>query len=94
MASQRFCRDCIQEHDCKRVYEQLGDSPCPSVALKAILAFLLPLIVLIVSLAVFERVLAGAINNGRVQTALNLLLALLATFVCILITRVINRKLS
>ena len=94
MASQRFCRDCIQKHDCKRIYEQLGDSPGPSVTLKAILAFLLPLIVFIVSLAVFERVLAGAINNGRVQIALSLLLAMLATFVCMLITRVINRKLS
>lgn len=94
MASQRFCQDCIQKHDCKRIYEQLGDSPCPSVALKAILAFLLPLIVFIVSLAVFERVLAGTVNNGRAQTALSFLLALLATFVCMLITRVINRKFS
>ena len=92
MASQRFCQDCIQKHDCQRVYEQLGDSPCPSVALKAILAFLLPLIVFIVSLAVFERVLAGTINNERVQIALSLLLALLVTFVCMLITRVINKK--
>jgi len=94
MASQRFCQDCIQKHDCKRIYEQLGDSPGPSVAIKAILAFLLPLIVFIVSLAVFERVLAGTINNGRLQIILSLLLALPATFICILITRVINRKLS
>ena len=76
------------------IYEQLGDSPCPSVAIKAIFAFLLPLIVFIVSLAVFERVLAGTINNGRLQIALSLLLALLVTFVCVLITRVINRKFS
>jgi uncharacterized membrane protein len=94
MASQRFCQDCIQKHDCKRIYEQLGNTSGPSVALKVILAFLLPLIVFIVSLAVFERVLADTINNGRVQTALSLLLALLATFVCMLITRVINKKLS
>ena len=92
MAPQRFCQDCIQKHDCKRIYEQLGNTSGPSVALKAILAFLLPLIVFIVSLAVFERVLAGTVNNGRVQTALSFLLALLATFVCMLITRVINKK--
>ena len=91
MALQRFCKDCIQKHDCKRIYEQLGDSPGPSVALKAILAFLLPLMVFIVSLAVFERVLAGAITTERIQTALSFVLALLATFVCVLITRVINK---
>ena len=91
MASQRFCQDCIQKHDCRRVYEQLGGASGPSVALKAVLAFLLPLVVFIVSLAVFERVLAGAINTEQMQTALSFLLALLATFICILITRVINK---
>jgi len=91
MASQRYCQDCFQKHDCKRIYEQLGDSPGPSVALKAILAFLLPLMVFIVSLAVFERVLAGAITTERMQTALSFVLALLATFVCVLITRLINK---
>jgi len=91
MASKRFCQDCIQTHDCKRIHEQLGDSPGPSVALKAILAFLLPLMVFIVSLAVFERVLDGAITTEQVQTVLSFVLALLATFICVLITRVINK---
>jgi len=91
MVSQRFCQDCIQKHDCQRIYEQLGNASCPSVALKAVLAFLLPLIVFIVSLAVSERVLARAINIEEVQIALSFLLALLATFVCVLITRVINK---
>jgi len=76
------------------VYEQLGNTSGPSVALKAVLAFLLPLIVFIVSLAVFEQVLADSIKSGRVQITLSLPLALLATFVCMLITRVINRKLN
>jgi len=91
MAPQRICQDCSQKHDCRRIYEQLGDSPGPSVALKAILAFLLPLMVFIVSLAVFERVLAGAITTEQMQTALSFVLALLVTFVCVLITRVINK---
>ena len=94
MAPQRFCQNCIQKHDCQRVYEQLGNASGPHVVLKTILAFLLPLVIFIVSLAVFEQVLAGEIKNGRVQIALSLLLALLATFICMLITRVINKKLS
>jgi len=91
MASQRFCQDCIQKHDCKRIYEQLGGSPGPSVTLKAILAFLLPLMVFIISLAVFERVIAGAISTEQMQTALSFVLALPVTFVCVLITRAISK---
>lgn len=91
MESQRFCQDCFQKHDCQRIYEQLGDSPGESVTLKVILAFLLPLIVFIVSLAVSERVLARVISIEEVQMALSFLLALLVTFMCILIVRVINK---
>ena len=91
MESQRFCQDCIQKHDCQRIYEQLGNASCSSIVLKAIIAFLLPLIVFIVSLAVSERLLAKAINIEEVQIVLSFLLALLATFVCVLITRVINK---
>ncbi|OHB61345.1 MAG: hypothetical protein A2168_06400 [Planctomycetes bacterium RBG_13_50_24] len=90
MALQRFCQDCIQKHDCKKIYEQLGDSSGPSIAIKAILAFLLPLMVFIVSLAVFERVLAGVINTEQMQTFISFVLALLVTFMCILITRVVK----
>jgi len=92
MESQRLCQDCIQKHDCKRIYEQLGDSPGESVTLKVILAFLLPLIVFIVSLAVFGRVLARAINNEGLQIALSFLLALLMTFVCVFIIKVLNKQ--
>lgn len=91
MVSQRFCQDCIQKHDCRSVYEKMGNASGPSVVHKAILAFLLPLIVFIVSLTVSERVLTSAINAEQVQMALSLLLALLATFICILITRAINK---
>jgi uncharacterized membrane protein len=92
MAAQRFCQDCIQKHDCQRIYEQLGDSSGESVALKVILAFLLPLIVFIVSLAVFERVLAGAIKAEGLQIVLSFLLALLVTFICVFITRALNKQ--
>jgi len=92
MEPQNSCKDCIDKHDCKRIYEQLGDSPRESVTLKVILAFLLPLIVFIVSLAVSERVLARAINIEGVQIVLSFLLALLVTFVYVLITRVLNKQ--
>ena len=72
----------------------MGESPGPSVTLKVILAFLLPLLVFIVSLAFFEKVLAGMFNTGRLQTVISFLLALLVTFACILITKVISKSFS
>jgi hypothetical protein len=91
MASQNFCKDCIQERDCRSVYEQLGNTTGSSVVFKVILAFLLPLIVFIVSLAASERVIARAINIEKLQIILSLLPALLATIVCILIVKVVNK---
>ncbi len=72
----------------------MGDSTGESVTLKVILAFLLPLIVFIVSLAVSVRVFSGAIKAEGLQMALSLLLALMVTFVCVLITRVMNEQLG
>jgi uncharacterized membrane protein len=92
MAEQKFCNDCKQKHDCQEIYKQLGDVKGPSVVIKVIVAFLLPLLVFIVSLAIFERILSGAISTDQLQTALSLLAALLITFICILIVRVINRR--
>jgi uncharacterized membrane protein len=91
MAEQKICEDCKQKHDCQRIYEQLGDVEGPSVVIKVIVAFLLPLVVFIVSLAAFQEIFAKAISSQRLQAALSLLLALLVTFVCILIVRMINR---
>jgi uncharacterized membrane protein len=93
MVSQGFCRDCIQKHDCRSVYEQMGNASGDSVVLKVILAFLLPMVVFIVSLAVSERVFAGVTNLEKLQTIFSLLSALLATFICIFIIRIINKPL-
>ncbi len=92
MAEQEFCEDCKHKHDCQRIYEQLGDVAGPSVVIKVIVAFLLPLVVFIVSLAVFQEIFAKAIDSQRAQTTFSFLLALVVTFVCILIIRVLNRR--
>lgn len=87
MAEKDYCHTCDQKHDCKKVYEHLGNVEGPSVVVKVLLAFVLPLVVFIMSLAIFEWILAGAISSEAVQTAVSLVLALLATFVCIVIAR-------
>jgi len=94
MADQDFCHSCNQKHGCQEVHEHPGNIEGPSIVVKVLLAFLLPLVVFIVSLAIFERILAGAVNSGAARTVVSFLLALLATFVCILITRTACKRLG
>ncbi len=76
------------------MHQHLGNIEGSSLVIKVLLAFLLPLVVFIVSLAIFERILAGAVNSGGVRTVVSFLLALLATFVCIVITRTASKRLG
>jgi hypothetical protein len=86
MSDQNFCRNCYQKHDCQEKYRQLGEIKSPPITLKIIVAFLLPLLVFIVSLAVFETFFSKAMNTE----ALSLLAALLMTAACILVTKAIK----
>jgi hypothetical protein len=92
MNKQDFCESCNQKHTCQEAYRQLGKARGPSVVPKVVAAFLLPMVVFIASLVVFDHVLAKAINAKELQTALGFLLALSVTFVLILITRGVNGR--
>ena len=92
MAEQKICEDCKQKHDCQEIYQQLGDVQGPSVAVKVIVAFLLPLVVFIVTLAIFDKILSGFEMTADLQTVFSVAASLLITFICILIVRVVNRR--
>ena len=92
MHKQDFCESCDQKHDCREVYRQLGKAEGPSVALKVVVAFLLPMVVFIVVLIASEKILAGMIETKELRIAVDFLLALSITFVCILIIRAINKS--
>ena len=94
MAEQKFCQGCKQKHDCQKVYQQLGDIKGPSVVIKVVVAFLLPLVVFIVTLAIFDKILSGFEMTAELQTVFSVAASLLITFICILIVRVVNRRIS
>jgi hypothetical protein len=83
------CRYCPEKHKCQEIYEELGKAKGPSVALKVVAAFLVPLVVFIGSLAVFEGISAKIANTKALQTIISLLLALSVTFVCILVIKAV-----
>jgi len=90
-SSQELCQQCHQKHDCKRVYEHLGNQKGPSVAYKAVVAFLLPIVIFIASLAIFERILSKQVITKQLQTALGFIIAISITLVSVLIIRAINK---
>ena len=94
MAQLKSCQECDQRHQCQEIYQQLGKAEGPSVAFKAIVAFLLPILVFIASLAAFEGILTGTIDIKELRIALAFLLALSVTLAMILIIKVINRELN
>jgi len=94
MDQQKNCQGCDKERNCRQVYQKLANFRGPSIALKVIVAFLLPIMVFIASLAAFERILAEAINTKELRTALSFLLALLVTFGLISIIKLIDKLFS
>ena len=94
MTENEFCSNCNQKHNCSSIYHQLGNTNEPSVVVKVVIAFLLPLLVFIFSLAVFQEIFTKIISNQRIQTVLSMVAALLVTFICILIAKVINKRLG
>jgi len=92
MVEQKFCQGCSQKHDCQDIYQNLANLKGPSVVLKVVVTFLLPILVFITSLAASERILAEAIETEQLRTALSFLLALSVTFGLILIIKLINKQ--
>lgn len=85
MSQDQFCSDCTFRTDCKKIYQQIGHSKGPSIATKAALAFLLPIVVFIAALVLCEKNLA--IENKSIKIAVSFLSACIASFGCIIITK-------
>lgn len=92
MDKRKVCESCNQSRDCKELYGGLGAAEGPSVAWRAALAFLLPMVVFIVCLAAAERVLTEAVKSGACRTAVSFALALPAAFVSVLVARALERR--
>lgn len=92
MVQQKNCQGCSQEHDCQAIFKKLAGVKGRSVIFKVSLAFLLPIIVFITSLAAFQQILAEMIDTKRLLTILSFLLALSVTFAVVLIIKIMNRQ--
>ena len=91
MTHLKLCQECNQKHKCQDIYQQMGKAKGPSVALKAIVAFLLPILVFIAGLVIFEKILVKIVDIKQLRIALDFLLALLVTLAVILINKLFGK---
>ena len=92
MKQAESCDGCSQARDCKGVYQQLGHAEGPSVALKAVLAFALPIFTFLMALAVFGHLLHERLAE-RYQSPVAFVLSLLVTMSFILMASAVVKRL-
>lgn len=75
MAEPDICGKCSERDNCKKVYQLMADYRGPSVLGKVFLAFVFPLLIFVVSLAVFDSPTAKWTESKELAIILNLLIS-------------------
>lgn len=94
MTKEDFCQNCHQKHECQEVYRRMGCSEHPPVLYKTIIAFLMPMLVFIVSLAIFDKILSSENYvhfSHRLHTAISFFGALIVTVVFMVIFKLLSK---
>lgn len=91
MTQAKGCEGCSQAHDCKKIYERLGNVDGPSVTPKVLIAFVLPIGVFIGALGLFGRLLQHTIARPY-QSLCACALALCVTGVLMLGVSVLTKR--
>lgn len=96
MMSIKLCDKCGYRHGrghcCIDIYQQLGKTKGPSVTVKVLLAFVMPLVVFISSLILAKYILSIYITQEGMNSFFAFLIALLVTVVIIQLIRICTRK--
>ena len=92
MIQQNSCEKCDHTDQCRQVYQRLGKAQGASIASRVVVAFLVPMVVFIAALAVFERIFAGIIETKQLQTIVSLLLALPVTAAVVLLVKLMEKR--
>lgn len=91
MDQPEFCKGCSQAHTCGKVYEHLGNADGPSVTVKVVVAFLLPMAIFIGALGVCGAVLDGIVAP-RYETPFAAVLATAITAAFVLLASAVARR--
>jgi len=89
MDEQNQCHGCIQHDRCQEAFGRLGRFEGPSVVSKVLIAFLMPMVVFIVSLAVLGRLLASAGLGPALTNVVSIVGSLAAVALSIFVVRTV-----
>ena len=92
MSEQGFCQSCDQKHNCKSVYLHLGNAKGPAVAMKVVVAFLLPLLIFTVALAGFEWSLTKIAGLSQIHTIISFVLAISVTIAFVIVGSLLLKR--
>ena len=89
MGSDDNCSQCGHKEGCRLMYEKLGRAGGQNVAVKAIVAFLVPICVFICVLAAGQRLLQGQFED-KILMLVSFLLAVCVTLLVVFVIRAIS----
>jgi hypothetical protein len=92
MEQPQTCKGCEQAHTCAKVHERLGKADGPSVILKAVVAFLLPIAVFAGVLVASGQILKGIVAP-RYETPIAFVIALTVTAGVMLVVSTVLKRL-
>ena len=91
MEDKDFCKKCNKKHSCRDVYEKIGKSNSPPVTVNVIKAFVLPVILFIISVVLLDDWVSNITNNHKLQIVLQIVLAVLITSLVIILTKILKK---
>ena len=90
MKNDDYCSGCGHKDTCRQAYDKMGKAKGPNVAMKAIVAFLVPIGVFVGSLAGSQRLLGNRFA-GHALTLVSFILASSITLLVVFVIRAVNR---
>ena len=92
MSENDNCSGCPQHHDCKSMYQALGNAEGSYVAIRSIAAFLVPILIFVLGLAVFGKLLEAKITGSNPRTMISAILSLLICSIYVIAFRLISAR--
>jgi hypothetical protein len=92
MEPDKNCKGCAEKDRCQSIYEAMGKFKGESVLVKVVLVFLLPILIFIASLIIYEGYLQKLTDNKNLIIACSAVLSAATALVYILITSAVYKR--
>ncbi len=88
------CKGCPHSGKCSEVYKKLGESGCKPVTTSVSVAFLLPMVVFIITVVIFNEYWGGHFENPTNASLVSLFAGVLTAGLSVYIARLVQGRKS